>query len=336
MMFISSRNLAGLLTVAALFLALGFSPRALAQAQTDTPSAPAPQAIPDAPSAPATAGEPKFPPVNPANFTAKSPTKEEVEAFLHTSWGYDKDRVWEIYAIQSTAAPGVSKVQILIAQRSTPTQIANLSFFVTPDGQHLISQESILNFGAHPYTSAYHTLQQQANGPSRGAADKKFELIEFADFQCPHCKEAQPIVDKLLQDFPQAHYVFENFPLVNIHPTAYKAATWSACVFQQGGNDAFFKYADSVFAGQNDLAGQGADQVLRNSVIAAGLDPDKISACADSPAGKNAVDASMKLGNDLGIDETPMLLIDGRTMPMLAVPYDQLKTIIEWQFSLDK
>jgi protein-disulfide isomerase len=324
-----SRYLACLLAVAALSSAPAF-------AQTETPSAPTPQAVPDAPTAPSAPGEPKFPPVDPANFTATSPTKEDVEAFLHTSWGYDKDRVWEVYSIQSTNAPGVSKVQILIAEKSTPTQIANLSFFVTPDGHHLISQETILDFGAHPYTNAYHALEEQANGPTRGAADKKFELVEFADFQCPHCKEAQPIVNKLLQDFPQAHFVFENFPLVNIHPTAYKAAAWSACVFQQGGNDAFFKYADSVFAGQNDLAGQGADQALRNSVIAAGLDPDKISACADSPAGKSAVDASMKLGDDLGIDQTPMLIIDGRSMPMLQVPYDQLKSIVEWQFSLDK
>jgi protein-disulfide isomerase len=305
-------------------------------AQNETPSAPAPQSVPDAPAAPSATGEPKFPPVDPANFTATAPTKADVEAFLHTSWGYDKDRVWEVYSIQTTNAPGVSKVQILLAQKSTPTQIANLTFFVTPDNHHLISQETVLDFGPHPYTNAWHALQQQADGPSRGAADKKFELVEFADFQCPHCKEAQPIVERLIQDFPQAHYVFENFPLVNIHPNAYKAAAWSACVFQQGGNDAFFKYADSVFAGQNDLAGQGADQALRNSVIAAGLDPDKISACADSPAGKSAVDASMKLGDDIGVDQTPMLFIDGRAIPMLQIPYDQLKSIIEWQFSLDK
>jgi protein-disulfide isomerase len=179
-------------------------------------------------------------------------------------------------------------------------------------------------------------LQQEANGPSRGAAGKQFMLVEFADFQCPHCKEAQPIMEKLVQDYPQAHIVFENFPLVNIHPAAYKAAVWSACVFQQGGGDAFFKYSDSVFAGQNDLGGQGAEQALRNSVIAAGLDPDKVAACADSPAGKSAVDASMKLGNDLGVDQTPWLFIDGRGLPLLQLPYDQLKKIIDWQFSEDK
>jgi protein-disulfide isomerase len=230
----------------------------------------------------------------------------------------------------------VSKVTVLVAEKQTPQQIANLMFFVTPDGKHLIAQDAVLDFGAHPYENNYRLLQQRADGPSRGAAAKQFELVEFGDFQCPHCKEAQSIGDKLTQDFPQAHFVFENFPLVNIHPEAYKAATWGECVAQQGGAAAFFKYADSVFAAQNDLAGQGADQALRNAANGAGADPDKVATCADSPAGKNPVDASLHLGHDLNVNETPTLFIDGRAVPMLAVSYDQLKKIVEYQFSLDK
>ncbi len=94
------------------------------------------------------------------------------------------------------------------------------------------------------------------------------------------------MVQNLLRDFPQAHYVFESFPLVNVHPKAFKAAAYGVCVNQQGGSDAFFKYADSIFAGQDALNGQGADQALRNSVTAAGLDPDKIATCSATDAGK--------------------------------------------------
>lgn len=312
-------------------------------AQTEPPSAPTPQQAPSAPmpqtpAAPApaaTPGEPQFPPVSEANFDAPSPTRADVEAFLKTSWGYDPNRVWEVFSILKTAAPGVSKVTVLVAEKQTPQQIANLTFFVTPDGKHLIAQEAVLDFGPHPYENNYRLLQQRADGPSRGAAGKQFELVEFADFECPHCKEAQSTAEKLEHDFPQARFVWENFPLTSIHPEAYKAAAWGACVAQQG-NEAFFKYASSVFAAQNDLAGQGAEQALRNAATAAGADPDKIAACADSPAGKNRVDASLALGHDLNVNETPMLFIDGRSVPMLAVPYEQLKAIIEYQFSLDK
>lgn len=305
-------------------------------AQSEPPGAPAPQQSAMPPSAPPAPGTPRFPPVNEANFTAAAPSRADVDAFLHTSWGYDPNRVWEVYAIQKTAAPGVSKVTILVAQKQNPQQIANLVFFVTPDGKHLISQETVLDFGPHPYENNHRILQQRADGPSRGATSRQFELVEFADFECPHCKEAQETVQKLLHDFPQARYVFENFPLVNIHPKAFEAAAWSACVAQQGGNEAFFKYADSVFAGQSALAGQDADQALRNAVTAAGLDPDKIKACASSPVGKTAVDASMRLGQELNVDQTPMLFIDGRAIPMLAVPYEELRQIVTYQFSLDQ
>jgi protein-disulfide isomerase len=292
--------------------------------------------MPQAPAAPGAPAEPQFPPASEANFDAPSPTKADVQSFLKTSWGYDANRVWDVYAIQKTSAPGLSKVTVLVAEKQTPQQIATLIFFVTPDGKHLIAQDTVLDFGANPYTNNYRILQQRADGPSRGAAAKQFELVEFADFQCPHCKEAQAVAERLVQDFPQAHFVFENFPLVNIHPEAYTAAAWGACVAQQGGSEPFFKYAGSVFDAQNDLAGQGAEQALRNAATAAGADPDKIATCASSAAGKNSVDTSVRLGRDLNVDETPMLFIDGRAVPMLAVSYDQLKTIIDYQFALDK
>jgi protein-disulfide isomerase len=317
--------------VSCAWLALAFAPT-LCFAQAEPPSAPVPQA-------PAPAGassEPQFPPFSEANFDAPSPTKADVEGFLKTSWGYDANRVWDVYAIQKTPAPGLSKVTVLVAEKQTPQQIATLIFFVTPDGKHLIAQDTVLDFGANPYANNYRILQQRADGPSRGATAKQFELVEFADFQCPHCKEAQSVAERLVQDFPQAHFVFENFPLVNIHPEAYTAAAWGACVAQQVGSEPFFKYASSVFGAQNDLAGQGAEQALRNATTAAGADPDKIATCANSPAGKNAVDASIGLGRDLDVNETPMLFINGRAVPMLAVSYDQLKTIIEYQFSMDK
>lgn len=316
------------LSSAAVALALATS-CAIGAAQTQAPPAPTPEG------APAAAAGPQFPPVEAANFTAATPTRAEVQAFLKASWGYDPSRVWEIWSIEKTKAPGVSKVTVLVAEKPNP-QVASASFFVTPDGRHLISQNDVADFGPDPFAENYRTLEQRADGPSQGAPGKQFLLVEFADFECPHCKDAQPLVKRLLADFPQAHYVFEMFPLVNIHPMAFKAAAYGACVHQQGGNADFFRYADNIFEAQQELEGQGADQALRNAATASGLDPDKIAACADSPAAKSAVEASMHLGQDVGVNETPTLFIDGRAVPMMGIPYEELKQIVEWQFSLDK
>ena len=92
-----------------------------ALAQNAPPPAPTPQASPAAsqapagaaPSAPAETAAP-FPPVDPANFTATSPTKQTVEEFLKAYWGYDTSRTWQVQAIQPTPAQGVSHVIVLV------------------------------------------------------------------------------------------------------------------------------------------------------------------------------------------------------------------------------
>ena len=103
----------------------------------------------------------------------------------------------------------MSKVTVLAAQKTNP-QIGTLQFFTTPDGQHLISNE-VLPFWRAPFDAAHKTLLLQQ--PFSMMFQKTFYLVEFADFQCPRCKVVQPTVQRLLQDFPNAHFVFENLPL---------------------------------------------------------------------------------------------------------------------------
>jgi len=66
-----------------------------------------------------------------------------------------------------------------------------------------------------------------------------------------------------------------------------------------------------------------------------------VGSCSYTAAAKAQVDASIKLAQDLFIDQTPMLFINGRQIPVGEVangqlPYETLKKIVEWQFSLDK
>lgn len=301
-------------------------------AQSTTEEVPAAPSAP--PAAPRPTGPPQFPPVDPANFTSDTPSKDTVNAFLHEFWGYDPDRVWQIQAIQKTAAPGVSKVTVLAAQKTSP-QIGTLQFFTTPDGQHLISSE-VMPFGARPFDAAHKTLLAAANGPSRGAASKDLLLVEFADFQCPHCKAAQPTVQRLLQDFPNAHYVFENLPLTSIHTEAMKAALYSVCVAKLYGNDTFFKFSDLVFQNQEGLTPQTSDSTLNDAAAKAGADAAKIGSCALTPEAKATVEASIKLAQSLNVNETPTLFINGRGVPMNAAPYETLQKIVAFQEKEDK
>ena len=299
-------------------------------AQTQVPAAPV-----AVPAAPAPAAAPVFPKPDPKNFTASAPTKETIESFLKASWGYDENRIWQVQAIVKTPVEGISKVIVLVGDKTGKEKTGALGFFALPDGKHIITGDQVVAFGANPFADFRAQLQQQANGPFRGSPSKDLEFVEFADFQCPHCKEAQANMDKLAVDFPKARIVFQNDPIASIHPEAVTAASYGVCVSTLGGSTAFFQFASTVFEGQDGLAtADGATLTLNSAVTKAGLDPAKVAACAATPQTRASVDASAKLAEDLGIMQVPTLAINGRQVPANA-PYDTLKKIVEFQIKMD-
>ena len=275
-----------------------------------------------------------FPPVNPKYFTATTPTVATVDGFLKSLWGYDPNRIWRVEAIQATQAPGVSKVVVFVSDRSPNAKVQTTAFFVTPDGNHALTGDAIVSFGATPFAETRKLIQARADGASHGPASKDFMLVEFADLQCPHCKDAQETMAQIVKDFPNARVVFQSFPLVEIHPFAFKAAAYGYCVQKQK-NDAFFTYAAAVFDTQAALTPETGDATLKAAVTKAGLDPAAIDACAATQAIKDQVNASIKLSEDAGVDQTPMLSVNGHVLPLAGIPYETLKQIISYQASLD-
>lgn len=282
-----------------------------------------------APAAPAAAPADPFPPANPKFFDAASPTAAEVDAFLKVIWGWDANRSWRVEAVQKTQAPGVSKITVFVADKSQGNKVDPVRFFTTPDGKFAIA-DSVFAFGVHPFDATAKLLAQQANGPAEGSASKGLLLVEFSDLQCPHCKEAAPVMDNLLHDFPDARIVYQNYPLVEIHPFAYKAATYGDCVAAAKGDAAFFTYMHDVFEHQESLTPELAQTTLDNAVTKAGGSPASVAACSTSAATKAKVDAEIKLAEQVGVDQTPMLAVNGHLMPLGGLPYETLKQIVAW------
>jgi protein-disulfide isomerase len=141
-------------------------------------------------------------------------------------------------------------------------------------------------------------------------------------------------MEQLVKDFPNARVVYQSFPLVDLHPFAFKAAAYGYCVQKQK-NDAFFVYSAAVFDTQAALTPETGDQTLKDAVTKAGLDPAAIDACAASQATKDQVNASIKLAQDVNVEQTPMLAVNGHLLPLTGIPYETLKTIVSYQASLD-
>src|ERR1700694_1211395 len=129
------------------------------------------------------------------------PSKEDVDAAMKRSFGYDPSITWDIYDVRSSVMPGVTEVLVSV-NKQAPTHI-----YLSPDRQNAIIG-NLIPFGANPFAPARAKLQA-ADGPAKGPQTPVISIIEFSDLQCPHCKVAQPVLEKLVTEFPQVRYVFQ-------------------------------------------------------------------------------------------------------------------------------
>lgn len=263
-------------------------------------------------------------PASAKTHDAVLPSEEEVNEFMHATFGYDPQLTWKIVSIKPSEAEGLAEVIVLI---SGPQGQGTQRFFVSADGKHAVVGD-VIPFGAHPFETARATLEKKASGPSRGPANAPVLLVEFSDLQCPHCKEASPTVERLIKEDPDVHFVFQNFPL-QIHNWAQKAAEYADCV-GHASNDAFWKFIDGVYAAQTDITADNADQKLTEVANQSGVNGADIAACAAKPEAESQVEESLKLGQSLGVNSTPTLFINGRPVGVGGNNYDALKQIVDF------
>ncbi|MBI4408024.1 MAG: thioredoxin domain-containing protein, partial [Candidatus Kerfeldbacteria bacterium] len=83
-------------------------------------------------------------------------------------------------------------------------------------------------------------VQGATADPVRGDTTAPVTIEEYSDFQCPACKSLEPVLEKVLQDFPgQVKLVYNDFPLRTIHPNGAIAAEAGQCALVQ---DKFWEY----------------------------------------------------------------------------------------------
>jgi protein-disulfide isomerase len=261
-----------------------------------------------------------------AASSASLPSEATFNAFLKKMFGYDQNLTWKIAAIKPSEAPGISELTAIF---STPQGQQMMRLYVTQD-QKFAFVGDILPFGADPFATAREDLKS-ANGPSRGAKDGTLTIVEFGDLQCPACKQAQPNINRLMEDEPKARLVFENFPLVSIHNWAMTGAKYVDCLGRSN-NDAVWKFIGLVYDHQVEINEQNASQMLNGYVKEAGGDPAAVDACLASPETEKRVQQSIALGEKLGLTSTPTFYINGRRLGGFGnnVPYDVVKQMADF------
>jgi protein-disulfide isomerase len=158
-----------------------------------------------------------------------------------------------------------------------------------------------------------------------GNPDARVTIVEFSDFQCPYCGkfalETFPQLKKEYIDTGKARFVFRDFPLMNIHPFAQKAAEASECAHDQG---KYWEYADLLFAHQDALSVNNLQQYASDLH----LDTAAFATCLDSGAKAAEVQKDMNEGISYGVKGTPAFFINGEFISG-ARPYSVFKDAIE-------
>ncbi|MBV8070415.1 MAG: thioredoxin domain-containing protein [Acidobacteriaceae bacterium] len=142
-------------------------------------------------------------------------------------------------------------------------------------------------------------------GRLRGDPNAVVTIVEFADFQCPYCKQTETTLNDLLRKYPgQIKLAFRDFPLGSIHPYAEKAAEAARCAGKQG---KYWEFHDALFANQPKLDEPGLKAIAQTL----SLDENSFQACLASGEYKAQVSRDQEDGKRAGISSTPGFFING-------------------------
>jgi protein-disulfide isomerase len=139
-----------------------------------------------------------------------------------------------------------------------------------------------------------------------GNPNAPVSLIEYSDFECPFCKRFHATANEIVDAYGgKVNWVYRHFPLSMHNPGAQKEAEASECVAQLGGNDAFWKFANAIYA-RTKSNGNGfpLDQLVPLGKEI-GLDEKQLKECIDAAKYASRVQEDLDEGIQVGITGTP-------------------------------
>jgi Na+/H+ antiporter NhaA len=139
----------------------------------------------------------------------------------------------------------------------------------------------------------------------RGPLNAPVTLVEYGDFECPFCGQAEPIVRELLHDFGDVRYVWRHLPLNDVHPNTQLAAEAAEAAADQG---AFWEMYDLLLAHQDAL--RPDDLIAYAEQL--GLDVERFTDDLRTHAGAARVAEDVDSADLSGVTGTPTFFINGR------------------------
>jgi protein-disulfide isomerase len=186
---------------------------------------------------------------------------------------------WSVFLV-TTRLPGPARARVLLGRSEI---IVDLADPVDPERDHV-----------------------------RGPAETPVTLVEYGDFECPFCGQAEPVIRKLLADFGDLRYVCSHLPLSDVHPHAQLAAEASEAAATQ---QAFWPMHDLLIDHRDKLAAKDLVDYARQL----GLDVDRFTEEIRTHAWRDRIAADVESADLSGVAGTPSFFVNGHRQ---TGPYD--------------
>lgn len=256
---------------------------------------------------------------------------KKVERHIRAYYNLPADVQVTLGSLKPSEFPNYDAVQVTLNNSERKQQI---DFLLSKDGNQLIRITKI-DLTTDPYAEVMKKIDTNGR-PTRGNKDAKVVAVNYDDFECPYCSRMhQTLFPEIFKEYgDRVLFIYKDFPLTEIHPWAVHAAVNANCLATQN-NDAYWDYADYLHANRKEVdSAQGPDgrfAALDKLALAQGqkhnLDSAKLQACLKTQ-NEDAVRASMKEADGLGVSATPTMFINGQKVDG-AVPLPELRAALD-------
>jgi protein-disulfide isomerase len=245
------------------------------------------------------------------------------EAFVRKLFAWGPDFAVKLGPLAQSATPDFYRVPLQVTYKG---QTEAGEVFVSKDGKTLFRGD-MFEIGTDPFAVTRAKLRLEGD-PTKGPADAHVTIVEFSDYQCPHCRQLYTVMQAIEQKYPQVRIVYKDFPLVAIHPWATTAAVGARCAFAQS-PEGFWNVHDMIFENQDVISSENVYQKVIDFAVRAGLDKEAFKVCLALPDAKAAIQADVDEGKAVQISSTPTVFVNGR--PVIGGDENTLEQYIQFE-----
>ena len=245
------------------------------------------------------------PPAAPAG-PSTAELQKRTETYVRKVFAWGPEYQVKVGELRPASLPGFYQVTIEVSAGSASDTAL---MYISKDGRHLIRGD-VLDTSEDPFAENRRKITLDGR-PSQGPAAARVVVVDFSDFQCPHCRQLDQVLRELQPLYPQVRFVSKFFPLSQIHPWAETASLAAECAHRLN-PAAYWKVHHAIFEQQDKITTESVWQTMLDLSAQAGIDPADFKACMAAPETKAAVQKDLAEGQAVKIANTPTVFINGR------------------------